>query len=249
MSGKRLRPRPLLIALIAVLALAALLAGGTAVYAADYSRANDIAVACMAANADTAGGDAAFGSAAAETVFIFYPGGKVDYAAYAPLMEALSQRGVRCVIARMPLNLAVLDSSAALAVMARETNAKRFVIGGHSLGGAMAAAFAAKHPDRVCGAVLLAAYPTAPLAVPVLSVTASEDGVLDRAAYEEGRAYMPADFTEVVIQGGNHAQFGSYGPQDGDRPATLTERAQQAETVDAIVGWLTAHGWKEEPSA
>ena len=92
------------------------------------------------------------------------------------------------------------------------------MVGGHSMGGMVAAMYAAEHPVSADGVVLLAAYPTQKLKdlVKVLSVYGAEDRELDREEYEKGRMYFPADVTEVVIDGGNHAQFGNYGNQKGD---------------------------------
>ena len=48
------------------------------------------------------------------------------------------------------------------------------------------------------------------------------------------------DYTEHVVEidGGNHAQFGSYGLQRGDPPAEITPQEQQARTVEAISDFL-----------
>jgi hypothetical protein len=42
----------------------------------------------------------------------------------------------------------------------------------------------------------------------------------------------------VIIEGGNHAQFGDYGPQPGDNQATISRADQQAQTVEAVVKFL-----------
>ena len=117
-----------------------------------------------------------------------------------------------------------------------------FYIGGHSLGGAMAANYAAKHPDKIEGLVLLAAYSSKPLPedLSVLSVYGSEDGVLNRNKYEENKANLPADYQEIEIAGGNHAQFGNYGKQRGDGTASISAQEQQKATVDAILSFWEA---------
>lgn len=48
----------------------------------------------------------------------------------------------------MPFNLAVLDSSAADGVINEFTNIQNWYIGGHSLGGAMAASYTANYQDK-----------------------------------------------------------------------------------------------------
>lgn len=172
---------------------------------------------------------------------IFYPGGLVDHAAYASLMEELRNRGILCLLIRMPLDLAVLDADAAEGITAAYPEASRWLIGGHSLGGAMAADYAAKHPEEYEGLVLLGAYSAADLRdtkLKVLSVYGSEDGVLNREKYERSLGNYPAEFTERVIAGGNHAQFGSYGQQKGDGEAQISAEEQKMQTADAIMQLL-----------
>jgi hypothetical protein len=42
----------------------------------------------------------------------------------------------------------------------------------------------------------------------------------------------------VIIPGGNHAQFGDYGEQRGDPPATIGRGEQQDIAVGAILDFL-----------
>lgn len=173
--------------------------------------------------------------------FIFYPGGLVDHAAYAPLMKELANKGVLCLLLEMPFDLAVLDADAADGLTALYPEVRRWMIGGHSLGGAMAADYAAKHPEEFSGLVLLGAYSAVDLSgtdLHVLSIFGSEDGVLRYEKYEQSLGNYPEDFKEVVINGGNHAQFGSYGVQKGDGIAKISAEEQRKQTVDAIVHLL-----------
>ena len=221
--------------LLAVLiAMAIVFAAGWA-YVADYYRADEAAVAAMAdVRAAQNGNTVAFITEDAETGFIFYPGGKVEYTAYAPLMRALADEGVLCVLTGMPLNLAVLDMNAADGIPQQYPQVQKWYIGGHSLGGSMAASHAAKNAGAYEGLVLLASYSTADLSASgtkVISVYGSEDGVLNMEKYEENKDNLPADFEEYVIEGGCHAGFGSYGSQDGDGTPAITGEEQLAETV------------------
>ena len=167
---------------------------------------------------------------------IFYPGAKVEAEAYVPLMQKLAAAGMDACLVKMPLRLAILDIGAADRVMAAHDYPHWF-IGGHSLGGAMAAEYAAKCPDRLDGLILLAAYPAKPLSdrLKVVTIYGSEDGVLNMKNLEKGRQYLPAGAVEHVIQGGNHAGFGNYGPQSGDGVATISAEQQQEETVRIIM--------------
>lgn len=168
---------------------------------------------------------------------IFYPGGLVDHRAYAPLMQALCERGVLCLLLDMPLDLAVLDMNAADGLQEMHPETDTWLIGGHSLGGAMAASYVQKHADDYEGLVLLGAYSTADLSdtnLSVLSVYGSEDGVLNREKYEACLAHYPQDFTQIVIDGGCHAYFGDYGAQKGDGMPAITREAQIEIAADAI---------------
>ncbi|MBP3572475.1 MAG: alpha/beta hydrolase [Clostridia bacterium] len=172
---------------------------------------------------------------------IFYPGGKVEHTAYTPLMEALASEGILCVLVEMPFRLAVLDKNAAEGISEAFPEVEHWYMGGHSLGGSMAASYLSSHTEDFDGLILLGAYSTADLSgteLSVLSVYGSEDGVLNREKYAEYRPNLPEGFTETVIEGGNHAFFGAYGEQDGDGTATVTPAEQVRETVAAILSML-----------
>lgn len=168
---------------------------------------------------------------------VFYPGGKVEHLAYAPLLQALAREGISCVLTEMPFDLAVLDTDAAEKAMARLPELERWYIGGHSLGGAMAAAYASEHAADFEGLLLLAAYSTKDLRnsdMKVISLYGNKDGVLDMEKYETYRSNLPDDTVEAVLEGGNHAGFGSYGPQKGDGTAAVPPEEQIAWAVEII---------------
>ena len=164
---------------------------------------------------------------------IFYPGGRVEETAYAPLLRALAEKELDVFLVKMPLGLAVLDGGAADKIMARWDYA-RWYIGGHSLGGAVAANYAAAHD--LDGVILLAAYPTKAVDEPMLLVYGSEDGVLNRSRLAAAPQYGATE--EVRLEGGNHARFGDYGEQKGDGAAALSPEEQQRATVEAVAAWL-----------
>ena len=170
---------------------------------------------------------------------IFYPGGKVEATAYLPLLMALAEDGVDCFLLQMPLNLAVLMPNAASRIQDAYAYTNWYV-GGHSLGGACAALYAAKNGDKLSGLVLLAAYATKPLDehLAVLELHGSEDGVLNSQKLAEGRKYLPDSALCKELPGGNHAQFGDYGPQRGDGAATISRAEQTAWAVARIEGLI-----------
>lgn len=176
---------------------------------------------------------------------ILYPGGRVDPRAYAPLARQIAARGYLVVIVPMPLSLAALAPDAALEVMAAHPSITSWAVGGHSLGGAMAARFALTHPQSLDGLVLWAAYPaeTDDLSsheLIVTSVFGTLDGLTSGQEIDASRLRLPATTRWVAIQGGNHAQFGDYGPQAGDNPATISASQQQALAAAATIWVLKA---------
>ena len=184
-----------------------------------------------------------------EVGLILYPGGRVQPEAYAPLGEAIAARGYLTIIPRMRLNLAVLEIRAADEVMAAYPEVDRWVIGGHSLGGAMAAEYAADQAEKVQGLVLYAAYPAdstdlSDRDLEVLSIFASRDGLASTEEVLASADRLPADTVWVEIEGGNHAGFGWYGPQRGDFPATIQKEEQQIQILEATAEFLSHLGGK-----
>jgi hypothetical protein len=170
---------------------------------------------------------------------ILYPGGRVDARSYAPAARALAEKGFLAVITPMPLNLAVF----AAGVVTAYPEITTWIIGGHSLGGAMAASYAEANADVIDGLALWASYPAndnlATRQEPaVISIYATNDGVSTMEDIAASRADLPAATRWVEIAGGNHAQFGWYGEQPGDGTATITREQQQEQVVSATAEFL-----------
>ncbi len=177
------------------------------------------------------------------TGFIFYPGGRVDYRAYAPAAHQIAAQGYLVVIVRMPLNLAVFGINTAQDVLAAYPQIKHWAIGGHSLGGSMAATFAKNHLGSVQGLALWASYPASGdnlsnSGLKVVSIYGSRDGLATGDKIDASRPLLPTGTTWVQIDGGDHAQFGWYGDQAGDNPASISRSDQQAQIVAATLGML-----------
>ena len=167
---------------------------------------------------------------------IFYPGGKVEETAYAPLLNDLAGQGMDVCLVKMPFRLAVFGKNKADRVIA-QYDYTHWYIGGHSLGGVMAADYAAGHSSQLAGVIMLAAYPTKQLDENTRAVLiyGSEDGVLNMAKLEEAERFLPAGTQSFIIEGGNHAQFGNYGKQKGDGDAAVSSEEQQERTIEIIL--------------
>ena len=223
-------------------AVAATLAIACGIYAGDYYRAENAAVAASGNVAVEIREDRAFFVPEEPTAgLIFYPGGKVEFTAYAPLMAKLAEEDILCVLLKMPLNLAVLDRNAAKAVPEQFPEVEHWYLAGHSLGGSMAASHAGKYAEAYDGLILLAAYSTEDLTesgLKVCSLYGDRDGVLNLEKYSQYRPNLPEDTLERVLEGGNHAGFGSYGHQEGDGESALEPGVQLQWTVDTIAEFV-----------
>jgi hypothetical protein len=231
------------IVLLSVVVVLMALVIGCAIYVSDYYRADETAASAMngTENVSVYAEDNCVVFQPKEPVagFIFYPGGKVEHTAYAPLMLELAKHDILCIIVEMPFHLAVLNMNGAKKIPDRFPQIESWYIGGHSLGGSMAASHAAKHTDTYDGLVLLAAYSTAQITdLSVLSIYGTADGVMDAEKYEKYLGNLPKETVEVVLDGANHAGFGSYGAQDGDGEATISQQEQVERTVQAIVSMI-----------
>ncbi len=181
----------------------------------------------------------------ARSGLVFYPGALVDHRAYVPLAVLIAGTGHPVAIVRMPLDLAVLGKRRGLAVPPLLPEVSRWAIGGHSLGGAMAADLVHGEPGRFAGLVLLAAYPPDGASIAATGLPGAFDRGGERPGREPGEARRiprpPAARRPVrANRGGNHAQFGAYGPQKGDGEPGITGSQQLAAAAEEIVRFLDA---------
>jgi hypothetical protein len=174
---------------------------------------------------------------------IFYPGAFVDPVAYAPAARALAERGYYVALAPMPFGFPLLGIDRAAAVIAANPAVPRWAVGGHSLGGVAAASFALRNPGQVAGLAFWASFPNSPdnlaeLPLAVVSVYGELDPLSSPERVLASRSQLPSSARFVEIRGGNHAQFGWYGDQFRDRPATISREEQQRQVIEATASLL-----------
>lgn len=246
---KKITPKNIAIVLLVIL----ILAGNWFVsWANDASAATEIAIAALESDAQVTvteeSGLITFQPTDVELAdieigFVFYPGGRVDYRAYAPILRLIAQEGYFVALAPMPLNLAFFNVNAAAQVQEMFPQIDNWVVGGHSLGGVAASGFAADHTD-ILGVVFWASYPANDalkgMNAKVISIYGTNDGLSTLEKINDSRALLPADTQFVAIEGGNHGQFGSYGPQEGDNPATISTEEQWAQIAEATLAFLAS---------
>jgi len=177
-----------------------------------------------------------------KVVLVFYPGGLVRPQAYEWLGRALAAQGVETWIPVMPFDLAVTGIDRADAIIAHVGSGVPVVIGGHSLGGAMASDYASRHASQLKGMVLCGAYPASNVTVtaswPALSLRGGNDQVAKASDVENGMTRLPTGSQLVTIDGSVHAFFGRYGPQAGDGTPTISRAAAEQAIVAAITAYL-----------
>ena len=181
------------------------------------------------------------------TGLVFYPGGLVDPQAYAPFAQDIAAQGYLVAIPSMPLNLAVLGIGQAQEVIDAHPEIQHWAVGGHSLGGAMAAQFIKDYPRAAEGLVLWAAYPSADTDIScrvlkAVSIYGTNDGLSSPEEIKTTQELLPPDTVYVALEGGNHAQFGYYGPQRGDLDPELSQQEQRKQVVEATVNLLAGLG-------
>lgn len=237
------RNRKLLITFYIVAALIIILCSTFVWYVKDYYHAVDIdsamssteTVSVTATDTGTL-----FDGPGTTDALIFYPGAKVEPTAYAALLKKLAKSGIDCFLVNMPYNLAFFGINKADSIIDNYSY-EHWYIAGHSLGGAMAASYTAKYTDELDGLILLASYSTSDLSsatFPVISIYGSNDGILNTEKVASSRSLMPDKYSEYIIEGGNHAGFGSYGFQKGDNDADITSDKQKEITVQYIISTL-----------
>ena len=178
-----------------------------------------------------------FDSKESDKAIIFYPGAKVEYIAYAPLLFKLAEEGYDCFLIKMPLNISILGKNKANKIIDNYKYDNYYMMG-HSLGGLEATKFAFEN-NNIKGLILLASYSTKKIDnISVLSIYGSNDGVLNKKEYEKNKSNLPSNYKEVIIDGGNHTQFGNYNLQEGDNVATISYDYQQEEVVKNIKEYM-----------
>ncbi len=177
------------------------------------------------------------------TGLIFYPGGLVEPAAYAPVLHQIAQEGVLVIVAPMPFNLAIFNPGAAKAAIDAYPNIERWFLAGHSLGGASAAIFAYNNPEKLAGLAFWDSYPPdfadlSESTLPVLSIFGTTANLPNTEDFDLKRPLLPGNAQFVSIEGANHSQFGDYGPQKGDVSASISQSEQHQRVAGIMLDFI-----------
>lgn len=172
---------------------------------------------------------------------VFVPGARVDPRAYANVLRPVAEAGYLVAVVKPPFDLALPNSTQAASVVENHPEIRHWAVGGHSLGGVAASAYADDHP--VAGLLLYASYPASELTRTDLittSVSGSADGLATPAKIAEAKPKLPEATRYVVVERGVHAFFGDYGDQPGDGTPTIPRAEAQAQIVKATIELLAS---------
>jgi predicted alpha/beta-hydrolase family hydrolase len=181
---------------------------------------------------------------------IFYPGALVEPEAYAPMARAISEKGYSVILMKLPFRLAPLEwhrarvfSQTLEVIRGDSLGQRKWIVGGHSKGGKLAAIFSKEYADEMGGLLLVGtSHPReidlSGLKIDVTKIYGSNDGLASEREVNEFAVNLPAHMHRVRVDGGNHRQFAWYGYQLGDSKAEITRREQQDILVDGILGQL-----------
>ncbi len=174
---------------------------------------------------------------------IFYPGGKVESAAYVKIGYELSKLGYIVIIAKMPFKLSFLDWDFVDSIKQQFIGTTTWNLIGHSLGGAMACKYVYENPGSIKSLILLASYPANNNSlrdrdIKVLSIVGEFDGLVSETKIKSTKKYLPDDTIYKVVKGGNHSLFGNYGLQSNDIPPRILNEVQHQKVREYIKKYI-----------
>ncbi|WIB77376.1 alpha/beta hydrolase [Curtobacterium sp. MCPF17_002] len=172
---------------------------------------------------------------------VFIPGAKVDAYAYMATFRQVVASGTTVVITKPTLHLAFFDTRGLSTFEAHAPSVATWAVGGHSLGGVRACQLA----QDADGLLLLGSYCANDIRrsyIDVLSVSGSRDGLSTPVKVAAARHLLPTTATMTEIEGANHADFGAYGDQPGDRTATISRSEARQQIGDAVDEWVRGLG-------
>jgi len=177
------------------------------------------------------------------TALIFYPGGRIAPQGYSSLMRTIAMDGYLVIVPKMPLNMAPFNINIAKEIQAYFPEIDHWVIGGHSVGGTMAAQYTDNHLEEIDGLIFWASYPAnnvnlANHDLPVILIYGSSDPRVNAESVKKRTDLLPQNSQIIRIEGGDHHQFGSYQINPKDHLATTSRVSQHQQIIQATLDLL-----------
>ncbi|WP_207505130.1 alpha/beta hydrolase [Telluribacter humicola] len=176
-------------------------------------------------------------------VLLFYPGALVDPVAYAPLCRKVAASGCPVYLIKMPWRLALNGYTKPKEIGLLGDTTKQYLLAGHSQGAKMAAQFVYENPSLIDKLILLGTTHPRDIdlstsQIPILKIQGTHDGVAAVEEMNRNKSKLPSTTKYVLIEGGNHTQFGFYGYQLGDSEASISREQQQQMVLDSIISFV-----------
>ncbi len=180
---------------------------------------------------------------------VFFCGSGVSAVAYVPLLRPIAERGTAVFIVKLPFRFAMLESHKTEAIdRALDTfnaypDTEHWIVGGHSLGGALASRMAHNHADKLSGLILVGTtHPKVDdlsgLTFPVMKVYGALDGIAPLHKIQKNKPLLPEQTIYAQIDGGNHSQFANYAWQLLDGTPSISRVEQQSKVRERIFTFL-----------
>ena len=171
---------------------------------------------------------------------IFFPGGLVDPKSYIPLSRKIAESGYNIHIIKMPWRMSTKGYNNIKKIFNLKNKQKKFILGGHSQGGKMAAQFTYENPELISGLYLLGtSHPRdidmSKIQIPSIKIYAENDGLASVDEVIQNKLKLPKETQLSLIKGGNHSQFGYFGKLLFDGKATKSREKQHQETVNILL--------------
>ncbi len=176
-----------------------------------------------------------------EIEIIFFQGGLTDPKAYTPLCKKLAENGFTCHLIKMNWRLPQYDYQKISKLF--DLKKGKYIIGGHSQGGKMAAQFVYENPDLMKGLFLMGTSHPRDIdlsnqKIPCIKLYAENDGLASVGEVMENKKKLPLHAKLVLIKGGNHSQFGYLGKLLMDSSADISIEEQQLQTFDNLINYM-----------
>lgn len=172
---------------------------------------------------------------------IFFQGGLTDPEAYAPLCRKIAEKGFSCHLIKMDWRLPQYDYQKVSKVI--DLNEGNFVIGGHSQGGKMAAQFVYENPNVFKGLFLMGTSHPRDIDLsiqnmPCIKLYANNDGLASVEEVLENKSKLPKNSKLILINGGNHSQFGYLGKLLMDSSPNISLEEQQKQIYNNLIEFI-----------
>ncbi len=176
---------------------------------------------------------------------VFYAGAYCDVRGYAPVLKEVAAAGYLVIAPTLPFDFSIFAPDIADEVRAAYPEIKRWVIAGHSMGGAMAGRYAYLNQDNLAGLIVFDSFPPggnslAESKLPILLFErAKADGSRSQKFIDNAGLY-PEGTPNILIPGAQHMYYGSFdgGAYEEEWEPGIKRSVQQRVVIEGMIEGL-----------